>query len=307
MPSPLAAFIEYEKKLGLPKGSISRTVVESGDNGAWNQLERGEITLSEFAEKFSNEVSKRAGKKADMSGLLKFVGQNLAIPNQSIIDAIKCLRIEGMKTALLTNNWKWEDRESDWNMPRELFDVVVESTKVGSRKPERRIYEICLQQLDVKPEESVFLDDLGVNLKAAKQLGIRTIKVSDPDKAVLDLEQEVGGLCLRRFVDDTTTVPEHLRIPLDRLETYFNQQLNMHSSEPPVIRCFQHGQSNPTYYVYYADKHLVLRKKPPGKLLPSAHAVEREYRVMKAVGQCGVPIPRMYGLCEDSRDRKSVV
>lgn len=50
---------EYEKKLGLPKGSISRTVVESGDNGAWNQLERGEITLSEFAEKFSNEVSKR--------------------------------------------------------------------------------------------------------------------------------------------------------------------------------------------------------------------------------------------------------
>eukprot|EP00105_Crassostrea_gigas_P020077 XP_011438766.1 PREDICTED: acyl-CoA dehydrogenase family member 10 isoform X1 [Crassostrea gigas] len=300
VPSPLAAFIEYEKKLGLPKGSISRTVVESGDNGAWNQLERGEITLSEFAEKFSNEVSKRAGKKADMSGLLKFVGQNLAIPNQSIIDAIKCLRIEGMKTALLTNNWKWEDRESDWNMPRELFDVVVESTKVGSRKPEQRIYEICLQQLDVKPEESVFLDDLGVNLKAAKQLGIRTIKVSDPDKAVLDLEQEVGGLCLRRFVDDTTTVPEHLRIPLDRLETYFNQQLNMHSSEPPVIRCFQHGQSNPTYYVYYADKHLVLRKKPPGKLLPSAHAVEREYRVMKAVGQCGVPIPRMYGLCEDS-------
>lgn len=61
---------------------------------------------------------------------------------------------------------------------RELFDVVVESTKVGSRKPERRIYEICLQQLDVKPEESVFLDDLGVNLKAAKQLGIRTIKVT---------------------------------------------------------------------------------------------------------------------------------
>ncbi|XP_052713124.1 acyl-CoA dehydrogenase family member 10-like isoform X2 [Crassostrea angulata] len=300
VPSPLAAFIEYEKKLDLPKGSISRTVVESGDNGAWNQLERGEITLLEFAEKFSNEVSKRAGKKADMSGLLKFVGQNLAIPNQSIIDAIKCLRIEGMKTALLTNNWKWEDRESDWNMPRELFDVVVESTKVGSRKPERRIYEICLQQLDVKPEESVFLDDLGVNLKAAKQLGIRTIKVSDPDKAVLDLEQEVGGLCLRRFVDDTTTVPEHLRIPLDRLETYFNQQLNLHSSEPPVIRCFQHGQSNPTYYVYYADKHLVLRKKPPGKLLPSAHAVEREYHVMKAVGQCGVPIPRMYGLCEDS-------
>lgn len=59
---------------------------------------------------------------------------------------------------------------------------------------------------------------------------VKLLQVSDPDKAVLDLEQEVGGLCLRRFVDDTTTVPEHLRIPLDRLETYFNQQLNLHSS-----------------------------------------------------------------------------
>ncbi|XP_062594298.1 acyl-CoA dehydrogenase family member 10-like isoform X4 [Saccostrea cucullata] len=300
VPSPLAAFQEYEKKLGLPRGSISGAVVESGDNGAWNRLERGEISLSEFADKFSEEVSKKAGKRADMSGLMKFIGNSLMKPNQSIIDAVKSLKIEGLKTALLTNNWHWEGEGPNRVMDRDLFDVIVESSKVGARKPERRIYEICLEQLDVRAEESVFLDDLGVNLKAAKALGIRTIKVTDPTKAVLDLEQEVGGLCLRRFVDDTTTVPEHLRIPMDRLETYFNQQLNLHSPEPPVIRCFRHGQSNPTYYVYYAGKHLVLRKKPPGKLLPSAHAVEREFRVMKAVGQWGVPIPRMYGLCEDS-------
>ena len=55
-------------------------------------------------------------------------------------------------------------------------------------------------------------------------------KVTDPEKAVLDLEQEVGGLCLRRFVDDTITVPEHLRFPVDPLQKYFNQQLNLHSS-----------------------------------------------------------------------------
>lgn len=66
-------------------------------------------------------IALQSGKKADMSGLLKFVGQNLATPNQSIIDAVKCLRIEGMKTALLTNNWKWDDRESDWNMPRYII------------------------------------------------------------------------------------------------------------------------------------------------------------------------------------------
>ncbi|XP_056005639.1 acyl-CoA dehydrogenase family member 10-like isoform X2 [Ostrea edulis] len=300
VPSPLAAFLEYERKLGLPKGSISRTVVESGDSGAWNRLERGELTLSEFADKFTEDVSARAGKRADMSGLLTYIGNGLTTPHQSIIDAVKSLRIEGLKTALLTNNWAMEGEGPNRIMDRDLFDVIVESSKVGTRKPERRIYEICLQQLDVKPEESVFLDDLGVNLKAAKAMGIRTIKVTDPDKAVLDLEREVGGLCLRRFVDGTTTVPEHLRIPMDRLETFFNQKLNLHSTEPPVLRCFQHGQSNPTYYVYYAGQHLVLRKKPPGKLLPSAHAVEREFKVMNAVGQFGVPIPKMYGLCEDS-------
>lgn len=69
-----------------------------------------------------------------------------------------------------------------------------------------------------------------LSVEKVKTWPVKLLQVSDPDKAVLDLEQEVGGLCLRRFVDDTTTVPEHLRIPLDRLETYFNQQLNLHSS-----------------------------------------------------------------------------
>lgn len=68
---------------------------------------------------------------------------------------------------------------------------------------------------------------------------------------------------------------------------------------PPIVRCFTHGQSNPTYFIKYGGKNMVLRKKPPGKLLPSAHAVEREYRAMKSVGPHGVPVPKMLGLCED--------
>ena len=67
------------------------------------------------------------------------------------------------------------------------------------------------------------------------------------------------------------------------------------------MRQFQHGQSNPTYLVQLGDIKYVLRKKPPGKLLPGAHAVERELRIMRALGEQGVPVPRLIALCEDSR------
>ena len=67
------------------------------------------------------------------------------------------------------------------------------------------------------------------------------------------------------------------------------------------VKQFQHGQSNPTYLVQMDGRSLVLRKKPPGKLLPGAHAIEREYRIMNALGQQGVPVPKFYGLCEDER------
>ena len=67
------------------------------------------------------------------------------------------------------------------------------------------------------------------------------------------------------------------------------------------MRQFRHGQSNPTYFLKQGGRQLVLRKKPPGKLLPGAHAIEREYRVMEALGKNGVPVPKVVDLCEDER------
>ena len=67
------------------------------------------------------------------------------------------------------------------------------------------------------------------------------------------------------------------------------------------VKQFQHGQSNPTYLVQMDGRKLVLRKKPPGKLLPGAHAIEREFKVMNALGKQGVPVPPLHGLCEDDR------
>ena len=70
---------------------------------------------------------------------------------------------------------------------------------------------------------------------------------------------------------------------------------------PMRVKQFQHGQSNPSYLVQMSSKSLVLRKKPPGKLLPGAHATVREYKIMNALGKQGVPVPPLHGLCEDER------
>jgi putative hydrolase of the HAD superfamily len=73
-----------------------------------------------------------------------------------------------------------------------LFDVVVESSKVGVRKPDPRFYELACEALGIEPAEAVFLDDLGVNLKPARAMGMTTIKVLDPDTALAELESVVG-------------------------------------------------------------------------------------------------------------------
>ena len=77
-----------------------------------------------------------------------------------------------------------------------LFDLVVESSKLGVRKPEPRFYELACEQLGIGPDGCVFLDDLGVNLKPAREMGMTTIKVEDPDAALAELEAVVG-LALR--------------------------------------------------------------------------------------------------------------
>ena len=81
----------------------------------------------------------------------------------------------------------------------DLFDVIVESSRVGVRKPDRRFYEIACELLEIGPDEAVFLDDLGVNLKPARELGMTTIKVTDPAVAIRELEAVVGfDLCAPR-------------------------------------------------------------------------------------------------------------
>ena len=110
-----------------------------------------------------------------------------------MVTAIGSIRRHGLKTAALTNNWAdAPDATSGRGPAGEWFDVVVESAVEGLRKPDPRIYRLVCERLGVTPAETVFLDDLGANLKPAQELGMTTIKVADPEAALADLEVALG-------------------------------------------------------------------------------------------------------------------
>ena len=193
MPSPIEAFREYERQADLPHRFISEVIIESGDTGAWSKLERGELTLTQFGEVFEAEC-REAGQQISVERMLEclYTGGEA---RPAMITAINRIKEEGLGTAALTNNWGVDDemRASERATTLlELFDVVVESHKEGLRKPDPRIYELTCDRLGVTPSEAAFLDDLGVNLKPARSLGMVTIKVEDADAALAELEKELG-------------------------------------------------------------------------------------------------------------------
>jgi epoxide hydrolase-like predicted phosphatase len=189
--SPLHAIARYEADLGIPGGFVNRVVLETGPQGAWSRLERGEIGMADFHAAFEAECS-RAGH--ELSGLELMARIAACGPRQSMLEAIRRLRAAGLRVGALTNNWQ---AEGESTAPlRELFDRFIESSVVGLRKPDPRIYHLACERLGVMPSEAVFLDDIGRNLKAARALGIETIKVDEPEPAI-DALGELLGLDLR--------------------------------------------------------------------------------------------------------------
>jgi epoxide hydrolase-like predicted phosphatase len=193
MPSPLDAFRAYEARHGLPGRFISEVVVGGGEDGAWSRFERGELDPAAFAEAFEAEC-RAAGATVSVADLLTEVGRD-SQPRPAMLRATREIRRHGLCTAALTNNWASGDGAAMGDRHPELaasFDVVVESAREGLRKPDPRIYELTCTRLAVAPDEAVFLDDLGANLKPARALGMTTIKVEDPASALAALESVLG-------------------------------------------------------------------------------------------------------------------
>jgi putative hydrolase of the HAD superfamily len=191
-PSPFEAFDAYDHGNDLKKGTMRSLIRRSSESGAWAALERGELSMDEFADALEAEAL-AAGFELDARRLMGLIGTSLG-PRPEMARAIGRIRSSGLRTAALTNNWADETRRATPNGLHEtgLFDVIVESAVEGLRKPDPRIYALALARLDVLASEAVFLDDLGMNLKPARQMGMATIKVVDPTEALAELEALLG-------------------------------------------------------------------------------------------------------------------
>lgn len=191
--SPFEAFALYEAELGLSEGFLRSLNATNPDSNAWARLERSEIDVAGFCEAFEGEA-RALGGELNARVLLGRLGGQL---RPAMVEAVRRCHSR-LKTGLLTNNFLLEDAEAGAVGRTSLaavldhFDVVVQSSEAGVRKPDPSFYELACERLGVEPAEAVFLDDLGVNLKPARGMGMTTIKVDDPDKAIAELEDVVG-------------------------------------------------------------------------------------------------------------------
>jgi putative hydrolase of the HAD superfamily len=189
-PSPFEAFDAYEHDRGLPVGSVRALIRGSSETGAWAALERGELTMAQFHDALEAEAQ-LAGLALEAEGLMQRVASGFGA-RPAMVHAVQRIRDAGLATAALTNNWIGADgrRTVGTSAGTLAFDVVVESAVEGLRKPDPRIYELVLERVGAAAAEAVFLDDLGINLKPARAMGMATIKVVDPNDAL----QQLGDL-----------------------------------------------------------------------------------------------------------------
>jgi len=190
--SPMQAFFDAEIRLGLTPNFLNKVIVANGEKSAWARLERGELFMNEaFFTAFDKEMSDAGAPGLNSKALMQNMASSATV-NQCMITAIEKLKANGFKVAALTNNWR-DPQTGGFAIPlKDNFDLLVESAVEGMQKPDPRIYQICCQRLGINPEQAIFLDDIGRNVKAARALGMQTIKVSDPVLALKELEALVG-------------------------------------------------------------------------------------------------------------------
>jgi putative hydrolase of the HAD superfamily len=191
--SPFESFNRYEEANGLPKDFIRGLNATNPDTNAWAKMERSEVTLAEFCELFEQEAVDAGGKLVGADVLAMLRGEL----RPQMVRAQERIKEAGFRQALLTNNFTSEDEDgSGFSRPElshamDVYDFVIESSKAGVRKPDPAAYELVLDALQVPADRIVYLDDLGINLKPARALGMTTIKVGDPDVALRELGEHL--------------------------------------------------------------------------------------------------------------------
>lgn len=203
--SPIENFAMFEREHGLPERFIGGVIRDNHHENAWARYERAEVDLEAFDALFAEET-KAAGfeiRGKTLIGLLSLTFR------PEMIAALERVKAAGLKTGCITNNLPEIDSAAMLSAKEQrdqaehvfaMFDHIIESSKAGVRKPEPRIYEMMCEALSVSPQNCVFLDDLGVNLKPARAMGMRTIKapLGDVTPAVEELEALIDVTLVER-------------------------------------------------------------------------------------------------------------
>ena len=196
--SPMVGFAAYEASAGLPSGLIVRLNSTDPHTNAWARFERNELDVAGFTDAFEAEAL-AAGHRVDASRVLAALAGDV---RPAMVEALRRLREAGFPLGLLSNNVAPMERTGRLGELLGFFDAIVESSVEGVRKPEPAIYSRALERLSsavgrpVAASECAYLDDLGINLKPARAMGFRTIKVADPAEALAELSS-LTGLDLR--------------------------------------------------------------------------------------------------------------
>lgn len=195
--SPFEAFARFERAHGLPEDFIRTINSTNPDTNAWAQFESSAIDVDGFDTAFRAEAE-ALGHSVRGKDVLELLSGEFRPRMVAALSTCK----EHYKVACITNNMKkagegpamaaTDERAQTAATVMAQFDIVVESSVEGVRKPNPRIYRIACDRLGVRPEESVFLDDLGINLKPARAMGMTTIKVVDEDQALKELGVATG-------------------------------------------------------------------------------------------------------------------
>jgi putative hydrolase of the HAD superfamily len=191
--SPFDAFARYEREKGLPADIIRRTNAANHHDNAWAKFERAELDLDSFDELFATE-SRALGAEVRGRDVLPLLSGD---PRPEMVEALRRVTAK-FKTGCITNNLpanaigSASGRSLYVAEVMALFDHIIESAKIGLRKPDPRIYRMMVEALGVDPKACVYLDDLGVNLKPAREMGMTTIKVVNARQAIGELEAATG-------------------------------------------------------------------------------------------------------------------
>ena len=191
--SPFEAFARFESARGLPAGIIRRINAANHLENAWAKFERAEVDLEAFDRLFAAE-SLLAGAELRGRDVLPLLSGEL---RPEMVEALRRVKAN-FKTGCITNNLpnnaigSASGRSLYIAEVMALFDHIIESAKIGLRKPDPRIYRMMVEALAVDPSRCVYLDDLGVNLKPARDMGMTTIKVINAPQAIAELEAATG-------------------------------------------------------------------------------------------------------------------